>query len=436
MNYAETLEYLYSRLPVFHRIGAAAYKPGLERTLSLLESVGNPHKKFKSIHIAGTNGKGSCSHSLASILQESGYRTGLYTSPHLFDFRERIRISGAKIPGDYVVKKVAEWKSLADTIEPSFFELTVALAFDYFAGEGVDVAVIETGMGGRLDSTNVINPELSLITSIGWDHQQFLGNSLAEIAFEKAGIIKPDVPVVIGEVLPETEGVFQKKSDATGSSLNLAGQLFNVQDLGLQEGLRRVQVTDRSNGNQFDLELGLTGIYQLKNLPGILASARLLRSRGFQISEGAIAAGIRKVKENTGLRGRWDVLQQNPLTICDIAHNEDGIREVMQQLCALPCKKLRIVWGMVSDKDHRKIIELLPRHAELIACQPDIPRALPAGEMQRLLTEAGLDSREIPEVPAALNYCLQYADSEDVIFIGGSNFTVASIPEKFFSGQN
>lgn len=433
MNYSETLEYLYAQLPVFHRIGGAAYKPGLERTLSLLEQVGNPQEKFKSIHIAGTNGKGSSSHSLASILQEAGFRTGLYTSPHLFDFRERIRINGRMIPKEYVVKKVADWKSLASQIAPSFFEWTVALAFHYFAEEKVDIAVIETGMGGRLDSTNVILPELSLITNIGLDHQQFLGNTISEIAFEKAGIIKPGVPVVVGEVLAETAPVFEEKSASSSSTLILAGNLFETSDFGMDGSQRLAEVRNLREGNQKCYRLSLPGAYQLKNLPGILASVDVLRSKGYQISETAISEGLRKVKENTGLRGRWDILKQKPLLICDIAHNEQGVREVMQQISRIPCKNLWIIWGMVNDKDHRKVIKLIPENARMIACQPDIPRALPAWEMQGLLTEAGLESREIADVNQALCYCMEKAEVEDVIFVGGSTFTVASIPEKFFS---
>ena len=436
MNYAETLDFLYSRLPVFHRIGAAAYKPGLERTLELLESIGNPHVNFRSIHIAGTNGKGSSSHSLASVLQEAGYKTGLYTSPHLLDFRERIRIDGKMIPEADVAEKVSGWKPQIDEIKPSFFELTVALAFDYFAREAVEIAVIETGMGGRLDSTNVIRPELSLITNIGMDHQQFLGNSISEIAFEKAGIIKEKVPVVISEVSVESRQVFARKAASCCSEIIYASEQIHVEDLGLQEGKRKVAISGAEAELNGEYLLSLPGSYQLKNLPGILASISLLRERGYQIPENAVRKGLEKTKENTGLRGRWDVLQVQPFLVCDIAHNEDGVRELVKQLEAIPCKNLWMVWGMVNDKDHRKVVSLLPKHARMLACQPDIPRALPAAEMQEILLEAGFNSIQIDNVGAAIAHCLAGAGKEDLIFVGGSTFTVASIPDRFFSGTD
>jgi dihydrofolate synthase/folylpolyglutamate synthase len=435
MTYPETLEYLYSRLPVFHRIGAAAYKPGLGRTIQLLESVGNPQYTFKSIHIAGTNGKGSSSHSLASVLQEAGYKTGLYTSPHLFDFRERIRINGRMIPENRVIEKVAAWKSLTEQLEPSFFELTVALAFDFFAEEQVDFAVIEVGMGGRLDSTNVITPELSLITNIGFDHQQFLGDTLPQIAFEKAGIIKSGVPVIISEALEETASVFTQKASDENSAVYFAGMRYEVADGGFQDGKRLAHVRDKKTDKIDSFRLSLGGNYQMKNLCGILASVEMLREKGFRISEESLHSGLEKVKENTGLRGRWDVLRQKPLLVCDTAHNEDGIREVVAQLNEIPCRNLWMVWGMVNDKEHAKVISLLPRKARMLACQPDIPRALSAAAMHQMLEQSGFKSTLIENVGDAIAHCLSIARPEDVIFIGGSTFTVASIPEKFFSEQ-
>lgn len=437
MTYPETIEYLYSRLPVFHRIGAAAYKPGLETTIGFLNAIGNPQHKFKSIHIAGTNGKGSSSHSLASILQEAGYKTGLYTSPHLFDFRERIRIDGNMIPESVVVEKVQEWLAITEEWKPSFFELTVALAFDYFASEKVDIAVIEVGMGGRLDSTNVITPELSLITNIGLDHQQFLGNTLPEIAFEKAGIIKAGVPVIISEAREETAAVFNRRAGEENSAIQFAGFRYDVSDAGIFAGNKRLAlVHDKKTAEKRFLCLSLAGNYQFKNLCGILASVELLRDKGYAISDESLREGLEKVKENTGLRGRWDVLMEKPLVICDTAHNEDGVRQVVAQLNKIPCRKLWMIWGMVNDKDHGKVISLLPENALYIACQPDIPRALSSAEMNEMLLASGRESHEIPKVEEAMIFVLRQAEKEDLIYIGGSTFTVASIPEKFFSARN
>jgi dihydrofolate synthase/folylpolyglutamate synthase len=436
LTYPETIEYLYSMLPVFHRIGEAAYKPGLETTLQLLEAIGNPHLKFKSIHIAGTNGKGSSSHSLASILQEAGYKTGLYTSPHLFDFRERIRLNGKMIAEQEVVEKVEAWKGLVEELKPSFFELTVALAFDFFAREQVDIAVIEVGMGGRLDSTNVITPELSLITNISYDHQKFLGDTLPQIASEKAGIIKPGIPVIISETQAETQAVFRQKAEEEKARIHFAEDWFSMEDAGHENGRKKVKVKDLRRNTEAEYRLSLGGNYQQKNLGGILASVEMLRNLGWKIPETALFSGLEKVKENTGLRGRWDVLQKEPLVICDTAHNEDGVREAMAQMASIRMGQHWLIWGMVNDKDHRKVISLLPRNARYIACQPDIPRALPATEMNVLLLENGLESTMISKVEEALSYCLEHAAKEDVIYVGGSTFTVASLPEKFFSEGN
>ena len=433
MTYPETIEYLYSRLPVFHRIGEAAYKPGLDTTLGFLRAIGNPHLTFKSIHIGGTNGKGSSSHSLASILQEAGYKTGLYTSPHLFDFRERIRIDGNMIPEKVVVEKVQEWQALTEEWKPSFFELTVAMAFDYFASEEVDIAVIEVGMGGRLDSTNVITPELSLITNIGYDHQKFLGDTLPQIAFEKAGIIKAGIPVIVSEKQAETEAVFRQKAAVEKAGIHFAADCFSIRDRGFDQGNRLASVLNLKNAEEKNYRLSLGGTYQLKNLGGILSSVEKLRELGWSIPENAVSAGLENVKKNTGLRGRWDVLQKEPLMICDTAHNEDGVREAMLQLQQIPCGKLWMIWGMVNDKDHHKVIALLPENARYIACQPDIPRALSSAEMNEMLLASGLESEEVQKVEDAVSLVLSRAGKEDLIYIGGSTFTVASIPEKFFS---
>ena len=435
MTYKEAVEFLFSRLPVFHRIGAAAYKPGLETTISLLEALDNPHKKFKSIHIAGTNGKGSSSHSLASILQEAGYKTGLYTSPHLFDFRERIRINGQMIPEEKVVQMTEDWQVLIDQLKPSFFELTVAMAFKHFADEKVDIAVVEVGMGGRLDSTNVITPELSLITNIGMDHQKFLGNTIGEIAGEKAGIIKPGIPVVISEDQEESRPVFMQKASLENAPIQFASEILQIEDLGIRNGKREIRAVYNQSQLVENYQLALTGNYQLKNIAGVLASVEQLKITGYSISQQAISEGLEKVKKNTGLYGRWDVIQEKPMLICDTAHNEDGVKQIVTQLSSLSYKSLWLVWGMVDDKDHHKILSLLPKSAKVIACQPDIPRALSSEKMAELFKNSGFDCQEISEVGNAIHFCLEKAEPEDLIYVGGSTFTVASIPYEIFFGS-
>jgi dihydrofolate synthase/folylpolyglutamate synthase len=435
VTYKEAVEFLFSRLPVFHRIGAAAYKPGLETTISLLEALDNPHKKFKSIHIAGTNGKGSSSHSLASILQEAGYKTGLYTSPHLFDFRERIRINGQMIPEEKVVQMTEDWQVLIDQLKPSFFELTVAMAFKHFADEKVDIAVVEVGMGGRLDSTNVITPELSLITNIGMDHQKFLGNTIGEIAGEKAGIIKPGIPVVISEDQEESRPVFMQKASLENAPIQFASEILQIEDLGIRNGKREIRAVYNQSQLVENYQLALTGNYQLKNIAGVLASVEQLKTTGYSISQQAISEGLENVKENTGLYGRWDVIQEKPMLICDTAHNEDGVKQIVTQLSSLSYKSLWLVWGMVDDKDHHKILSLLPKSAKVIACQPDIPRALSSEKMAELFKNSGFDCQEISEVGNAIHFCLEKAEPEDLIYVGGSTFTVASIPYEIFFGS-
>ena len=435
MTYKEAVEFLFSRLPVFHRIGAAAYKPGLETTISLLETLDNPHKKFKSIHIAGTNGKGSSSHSLASILQEAGYKTGLYTSPHLFDFRERIRINGQMIPEEKVVQMTEDWQGLIDKLKPSFFELTVAMAFKHFADEKVDIAVVEVGMGGRLDSTNVITPELSLITNIGMDHQKFLGDTIGAIASEKAGIIKPGIPVIISEDQEESRPVFLQKASLENAPIQFASEILQIEDLGIRNGKREIRAVYNQSQLVENYQLALTGNYQLKNIAGVLASVEQLKTSGYSISQQAISEGLEKVKENTGLYGRWDVIQEKPMLICDTAHNEDGVKQIVTQLSSLSYKTLWLVWGMVDDKDHHKILSLLPKSAKVIACQPDIPRALSSEKMAELFRNSGFDCQEISEVGNAIHFCLEKAEPEDLIYVGGSTFTVASIPSEIFFGS-
>lgn len=432
-SYAETVAFLYAQLPEFQRTGAPAYKPGLENTCKLLEHLGNPHLRFKSIHVAGTNGKGSTSHSLAAVFQAAGYKTGLYTSPHLVDFRERIRINGQMIPEKRVIERVTDWLPMIDEIKPSFFELTVALAFDHFASEKVDIAIVEVGMGGRLDSTNVIVPELSVITNISLDHQQFLGESLPKIAAEKAGIIKPGKPVVLSEHQHETDFVFEEKAKAENAELYHATENFTIQDLDIENGYRKIVAANRHSGTRNPYLLSLLGSYQLKNVAGILESIYQMQELGWQINDEAIKLGLANVQKMTGLQGRWQILQTSPLTICDTGHNEAGIAETVRQLQTCAYEKLWLVWGMVKDKDPDKIVRLLPTDAEVIATQASIARALPATELADKLKEAGLRPVVKENVEEALAFALKHCGANDLIFIGGSTFVVAEIPFEKFS---
>ena len=432
--YEETVDFLFAQLPVFQRDGAEAYKPGLDNIHRLCSAIGNPQTRFRSVHIGGTNGKGSTSHSLAAILQQSGYKTGLYTSPHLVDFRERIRIDGKKIEKQEVVDTIDHWLPLIDEIKPSFFELTVALAFYYFAKNGVEVAVIEVGMGGRLDSTNVITPILSVITNISLDHQKFLGNTIAEIALEKAGIVKGGVPLVVSERQSESAPVFTQVCKEKSSKLIFATDAYSVENLGIVVGGRQVQVS--KNGiPAMVLTLSLLGLYQLKNLPGILAAVDELNKIGLAISTRAVVNGLANVQRQTGLMGRWQIIANHPMMICDTGHNQAGIEEVVEQLNTYTFDNLWIIWGMVSDKDHAKMIGLLPLTANVVVTQPsNLPRAMPKEELATLFLAAGFQAVTKNTVPEAIDYALQQAGPGDLIFIGGSTFTVADIPfEKFLA---
>ncbi len=421
-RYAATLDYLYSSLPMYQRIGPAAYKADLSNTIALCEALGNPERKFKSIHIAGTNGKGSTSHMLAAILQSAGYRTGLYTSPHLKEFTERIRINGREVEKSFVVEFVDRIKPVMEQIAPSFFEMTVGMAFDYFVRQQVDVAVIEVGLGGRLDSTNVITPDLSVITNISWDHMALLGDTLPKIAFEKAGIIKKGVPVIISERQEEVEHVFTQRAAQMNSDIVFAKDIVQLHpgDGGLdvyQQGLLWLE----------GLVPGLKGNYQQRNLPGVLTSALVLRELGYEIPDSAVMKGIAEVATLTGLKGRWQILQERPLTICDTGHNEAGIREVMDQLASIPHRKLHMVFGMVNDKDRSRILNLLPKDAVYYFCQASLPRALDARVLAEEASQFGLRGEVIPDVNKALSKARSAAGSDDIIFIGGSTFVVAEI---------
>ncbi|MBC35655.1 MAG: dihydrofolate synthase [Bacteroidetes bacterium] len=427
MNYKETTEYLFNQLPMYQRIGKAAYKTDLKNTLELCKLLDHPHKRFKSIHIAGTNGKGSTAHFLASIFQTAGFKTGLYTSPHLKDFRERIKINGEMISEDYVVEFVKKNKKEFEKIQLSFFEMTVGLAFQYFADEEVDIAIIETGMGGRLDSTNVIDPVLSVITNIGFDHMQFLGDTLPKIAAEKAEIIKKNTPVVIGETQSEIQELFIQKADSVNAEITFADDIFELKKL--SHKALDVACFDVWKNNELyieELESPLLGEYQAKNIATALQAADVIKNQ-FGLSHNIITDGIRDMASNTGFRGRWQILSKNPLTICDTAHNKEGIKEVVSQLRQLNYDQLHFVLGMVNDKNIDQLLRLLPHEATYYFCKADIPRGLPEKELKMAAHEVGLRGRRHSSVREAYNVALNNAGTNDLIFIGGSTFVVAEI---------
>lgn len=435
MTYQQTVDYLYTRLPMFSRIGSPALKKDLGNTLELCKRLGDPQHNFRTVHVAGTNGKGSVSHMLAAILQTAGYKTGLYTSPHLKDFRERIRINGRMISEDQVILFTESQRQNIEEIEPSFFELTVAMAFDYFSREKVDVAIIEVGLGGRLDSTNVIIPELSVITNISYDHVNILGHTLPEIAFEKAGIIKPEVPVVIGEYQEEVKDVFLKRAQEMHSPLSFAAKEWSVSTLpgGSPEMLPvRVKpiIVPESSGLLSlpeSLELDLTGLYQLKNIKTVLSSILRLNARGYGIQGNAIVEALKNVKGLTGLMGRWQVLSKKPLIICDTGHNEGGIQEVLKNIREIPFHALHIVLGMVKDKDSSTVLSLLPKDACFYFCQPSIERAKPAKVLAEEARLEGLTGTYYPSVAEALKAAKYAAEENDLIYVGGSTFVVAEV---------
>jgi len=427
VTYQETLQYLYEQLPMFTRIGSAAIKKDLTNTLALCEALDNPHKKFKTIHIAGTNGKGSSSHMLASILQEAGYKTGLYTSPHLSDFRERIKINGNMVSEQRVIDFVAEHQKLFEEISPSFFEWTVALCFQYFAEEKVDIAIIETGLGGRLDSTNIIDPLFSVITNIGWDHTDLLGDTLEKIAFEKAGIIKEKKPVVIGEYQEETFPVFMAKVKSASSELILAMQKVNVLYFNSSLSQSAFDVQFQFGLYWKNVFCDLNGIYQEKNIRTVLACLEPLKKAGFSFTEQMVRDGLSYVKRNTGLQGRWQVLNKQPLTICDTGHNVNGIAYVVAQIAQQNYAHLHMVIGMVKDKDIEKVLALLPKDATYYFTKASIPRALAEGDLQAQAIKHGLKGKTYATVKEALAAAKEMAQTNDLIFIGGSTFVVAEV---------
>lgn len=425
-QYEDVLQYLYANLPMFQRVGAVAFKSDLGNTIALCEALDNPQKRFKLIHIAGTNGKGSTSHMLASVLQSAGYKTGLYTSPHLKSFTERIRVNGKEISQHFVVDFVNRIQPVIERVNPSFFEITVAMAFDYFVREQVDIAVIEVGLGGRLDSTNVITPELSLITNIGWDHTDLLGDTLEKIAAEKAGIIKKNVPVVVSEQQPGIADVFRKKAAVETAPLYFASDVYSVSLRDVQ-GNTVFDVLKNGKPAHAGIALPLQGIYQQKNLAGVLGAIDILRQQGWNISDEQLRDGLTKVMSQTGLKGRWQKLGTNPLVVCDTGHNLDGITQVVKQLQQLSYRKLFMIIGMVKDKDISAVLELLPKEANYYFCQASIPRALDANTLAEKARSIGLKGEVIANVNEAIQQARAQASADDVIFIGGSTFVVAEI---------
>ena len=427
MNYNETLNWMFNKLPMYQRIGAAAYKADLNNTIEILDYLNNPQDNFKSIHIAGTNGKGSVSHSLASVFQAAGYKTALYTSPHLRDFRERIRINGDMIPEDKVVSFIDQHKQKLEELELSFFEMTVAMAFDYFSKEKVDIAIIEVGMGGRLDSTNIIHPELSLVTNISLDHVKFLGDCEEKIAVEKAGIIKEATPVVIGETQEKSKDVFINTAREKNSPIYFADQIFDCQKKeGLALEYHCYDIYKNKETYLNDLKFPLLGNYQKKNLATIICALDILKDK-FNISQNNINDGLLNVVNNTGLMGRWQVINKNPLAIADTGHNVAGINEVKRQLAETKFERLHFVLSVVNDKDIDGILELLPKEAEYYYCKADIPRGLSADILAEKATLCSLKGKVYNSVKDAYANACANAKEGDLVFVGGSNFTVAEV---------
>ena len=434
MNYSQTIDHLYKQLPLFSRIGAAAYKEDLHNTIALCNAIDDPQNKFKCIHIAGTNGKGSTSHMLAAMLQQAGYKTGLYTSPHLKDFRERIRINGEMVSQNFVVDFVEKTKEITKKTEPSFFELTVAMAFDYFSEQQVDIAIIETGLGGRLDSTNIITPVLSVITNIGYDHMNILGNTLEEIAAEKAGIIKPGVPVVIGEYLPRTKPIFINKARNVNAPIYFASDEYEVSNTNYNIMSLSCDVKNFEHNITESFVLDLNGLYQTKNLCTILCAEGILAQQGFLIKNEAEKFALANTKKITGLHGRWDVINDQPAIILDVAHNEDGIKQVLQQLSVTGNKaeNLYFVMGMVNDKDISKVLSLLPKKANYFFTNAHIPRAMLHNDLKDKAAALGLNGESYDDVNDAIKKALKNAKPSAIIMVCGSVFVVGEVNAELF----
>ena len=449
MTYQETLDYLFNSLPMYHRIGKAAYKADITNTVQLMEHLAHPEDKFRSIHVAGTNGKGSVSHMLSSVLMQAGYRVGLYTSPHLVDFRERIRINGQMIPQERVTDFVERHRGFMETLQLSFFEMTVGLAFDYFAQERVDVAVVEVGMGGRLDSTNVISPDLCVITNIGYDHTQFLGDTLAKIAGEKAGIIKRNVPVVIGETHPETKPVFEAKAAEMEAPICFADSKYTIVETenpaehgldGYDPNLHfSVKVTG-DNPSQYEgmtFVSPLSGSYQLHNIATLFQALEWLPKVGYHFSMENVREGIARLVADTGLHGRWEVMDRGPLTICETAHNADGVNAMLQKLSEVPYRHLHLIYGCVNDKDYRKILRMMPhQRTTYYYTQPSVPRGLPVAELAAAAQDENMAGQAFPHVGEAIRAARQAADKHnDLVLVTGSIFLVADAVS-VYAGEN
>ena len=423
MTYQETIDYLFNSTPLFQNVGKDAYKEGLENTHLLDEHFGHPHRQFKTIHVAGTNGKGSCSHTLAAILQSAGYKVGLYTSPHLVDFRERIRINGTPVSEAYVIDFVENHRAFFEPLHPSFFELTTAMAFNYFAEQQVDVAVIEVGLGGRLDCTNIIRPDLCVITNISFDHVQFLGNTLAKIASEKAGIIKEGIPVVIGETTPETKPVFAEKAIQVNAPIHFAEEEQFLLESSINEQGKRIYQTKE----YADLEGELGGLCQIKNTNTLLSAIRILQDIGYNINDTHVREGFAHVCSLTGLMGRWQKILETPVAYCDTGHNKAGIQYIVEQLSRQTYRQLHIVMGMVNDKDISGVLAMLPKDAIYYFTKASVSRALNENEVKRLAGEAGLEGNTYPSVKDAFEAAQASAHPDDFIFVGGSTFIVADL---------
>lgn len=412
---------------MFSRMGSAAFKKDLDNIKLLSEALGHPHQQFKSIHVGGTNGKGSVSHMLAAVLQKAGYTTGLYTSPHLYDFRERIKVNGEMVTEAFVVDFVERIQPLIETIQPSFFEITVAMAFEYFQVSKVDLAIVEVGLGGRLDSTNIITPLLSVITNIGWDHMNMLGNSLEEIAREKAGIIKQGIPVVIGERQQGLDNIFIKTAKEKNAAVYFGSDGYEAVSLHWEKNELELEVMQKTDGSLHTFTTDLQGIYQKKNIATVLQAIEVLKQQGIKISGDDTSQGLRHVKKLTGLYGRWDVVRVNPMIVLEVAHNKDGIKQMLLHLENISYKQLHLVIGMVKDKDVDEVLGLLPGDAQYYFTKAQIPRALDAELLQQKAEKFSLHGHSYPHVNAALHAAMQNAEPNDIIVVCGSIFLVAEV---------
>lgn len=427
MTYEQTLDYLFTRLPMFSKQGISAYKKDLDNTIKLCNALGNPQRKIKKIHVGGTNGKGSTSHMIAAILQTAGYKTGLYTSPHLKDFRERIKVNGEIVAEQYVVNFTERINPWIEELQPSFFEITVAMAFDYFVEQEVDIAVIEVGLGGRLDSTNIIEPELSIITNIGWDHMNLLGNSIEQIAWEKAGIIKTKTPVIIGEANDITKKIFLDKAAQMAAPVFFSGEENWIADYSYSDELLSVSVASHHNDDHKNYQLDLNGLYQLKNILPVLDAVHILRQNDWRITEQHVKSALANVKKLTGLFGRWQVIHRNPKVILDVGHNEDGIRQIANQIEVSEYRHLHIVIGLVKDKEVEKVLGMLPKQATYYFTKAAIERALAEDKLQEAAAKVGLAGESYPTVQGATQAAINNAQPADMIVICGSVFVVGEV---------